>query len=93
MPYYPMDIEKGHQYETPTYWDHVIHEYTGLNFLQIQELNYIEYLAYRRDAFISQLSKTEKGREYLDNAWRLEQTSPDRNSLKENFGKEVKDGI
>lgn len=63
-------------------------EYTGLNFHQIGKLNYIEYLAYRRDAFIYKMSQTEKGQEYLDNAWRMEQTKPDRAALRRKFGKE-----
>lgn len=65
-------------------------EYTGLNFHEIDELNYIEYLTYRRDAFIVKL--TEKpdgsGQEYLDNAWRMEQTKPDRAALREKLRKE-----
>lgn len=56
--------------------------------LEIEELNYIDYLRYRRDAFIWHMSQTEKGEEYLDNAWRIEQTKPDREKLRENFGKE-----
>lgn len=61
--------------------------YTGLNFLQIQQLNYIEFLQYRRDAFINWLSGSEKGQEYLDNAWRMEQTEPDRAALRRKFGR------
>jgi hypothetical protein len=34
------------------------------------------------------MSQTEKGEEYLDNAWRIEQTTPDRDKLREKFGKE-----
>ena len=56
--------------------------------LQVEELDYIDYLIYRRDAFIHKLSQTEKGEEYLDNAWRLEQTEPDRGALRSKFGKE-----
>jgi hypothetical protein len=33
------------------------------------------------------MSQSEKGIEYLDKAWRLEQTSPDRDSLRTKFGK------
>jgi hypothetical protein len=51
-------------------------------------LDYIDYLIYRRDAFIYRMSQTEKGEEYLNNAWRLEQTKPDRESLRKKFGKE-----
>lgn len=34
------------------------------------------------------LSRTEAGQEYLDNAWRMEQTEPDRKKLRKKFGKE-----
>jgi hypothetical protein len=34
------------------------------------------------------MSQTEKGEEYLDNAWRIEQTAPNRKALREKFGKE-----
>lgn len=62
-------------------------QYTGLNMLDVEELDYIDYLMYRRDAFIHRMSQTEKGQEYLNNAWRLEQTTPDRQSLRQKFGK------
>lgn len=65
----------------------MVSQYTGLNMLEVEELDYFDYLQYRRDAFIYSLSKTEQGQEYLDNAYRLEQTEPDRKSLKERFGK------
>ena len=60
--------------------------YTGLNFLQIKQLPYIEFLQYRRDAFINWLNQSERGQEYLRNAWRLEQTEPDRAALRRKFG-------
>jgi hypothetical protein len=62
--------------------------YTGLNFIQIRQLNYIEYLTYRRDAFIQRLNGTEEGQEYLRNAWRMEQTTPDRVALRRKVGGE-----
>ena len=65
--------------------------YTGLNFQHIQALNYIEYLQYRRDAFINWLNQSEKGQEYLRNAWRMEQTEPDRVKLRRKFGR--KEGV
>lgn len=55
--------------------------------MEIQELDYLEYLRFRRDAFIWKYSQTESGLEYLDNAWRIEQTTPDRDKLREAFGK------
>lgn len=55
--------------------------------VEVNDLDYIDYLVYRRDAFIWSLSRSEKGEEYLNNAWRLEQTEPDRESLRKKFGK------
>ena len=63
-------------------------EYAGLNLLQVRELNYVQYLIWRRDAYIHMLSRTEAGQEYLDNAWRMEQTQPDRKALRRKLGKE-----
>lgn len=51
-------------------------------------MDYIDYLTFRRDAFIYTLNQTEKGREYLDNAYRLEQVKPDKKSLRDQFGEE-----
>lgn len=70
-----------------TSWEHLVAQYTGLNILQVEELDYIDYLTYRRDAFIHRLQQTEKGEEYLTKAWRLEQTKPDRKALRDKFGK------
>ena len=71
-----------------TWYKHLVAEYTGLNFRQVGQLNYLEYLTYRRDAFIHWLSQSEKGQEYLDNAWRMEQTKPDRAALRKKIRKE-----
>lgn len=65
-------------------------EYTGLNILQVEELDYIDYLIYRRDAFIYKMSQTKDGEEYLKKAWCLEQTKPDKEALRNKFGKGVK---
>ena len=87
------DSKGGHKYNSPTWYKHLVAEYTGLNFLQIKQLNFIEYLVYRRDAFINMLNGSEAGQEYLRNAWRMEQTEPDRNALRRKFGrKEASNG-
>ena len=88
LPYYPVEDNEGHNYEITTYWEHLVGSYTSLNLLEVNALDYVDYLQYRRDAFIYQLNQTEKGREYLDNAYTLEQTEPDRKRLREKFGKE-----
>lgn len=65
-------------------------DYARLNFLEIEQLPIDVYLGLRRDAFIYKLNKTESGREYLENCWIMEQTSPDREKLRQRFGKGVK---
>ena len=64
-------------------------EYAGLSLLEVRELNYVQYLIWRRDAFIHKWSQSEAGQEYLDNAWRMEQTKPDRVRLRKKLGKEA----
>lgn len=82
----------GHRYTTTSWWKRLVSEYTGLNFLEIERLNYLTYLTWRRDAFIHKMNQTEKGQEYLDNAWRMEQTEPDRRALRKQLRKEETDG-
>lgn len=62
-------------------------EYTGLNFYEVGQMDYLQYLVWRRDAFIHYLSQTEEGEKYLNNAWRMEQTEPDRKALRKKFKK------
>lgn len=88
LPFYPLaDKAGGHKYRTATWYKHLVSEYTGLNFHQVGQLNYLQYLAYRRDAFIHYLNRSEEGQEYLANAWRMEQTKPDRAALRKKLGK------
>jgi hypothetical protein len=54
---------------------------------QVRELDYLQYLIWRRDAYIYRLSRTEEGQEYLDNAWRMEQTKPERSKLRAKYGR------
>lgn len=51
-------------------------------------MDFDEYLYYVREAYIYELNKTEDGRKYLENCWRMTQTKPDRASLRKKFGKE-----
>jgi hypothetical protein len=81
------DSQGGHKYNAPTWFKHLVAVYTGLHFQQIKQLPYIEYLQYRRDAFINWLNQSESGQEYLRNAWRMEQTEPDRAALRRMFGR------
>lgn len=81
------DSEGGHKYSLVTWFHRLVAEYTGLTIREVRQLKYIEYLTYRRDAFIHRLNQTEAGQEYLKNAWRMEQTEPDRDKLRRKFGR------
>jgi uncharacterized membrane protein len=63
----------------------IVAEYLKISILKVDNLDLFEYLFFLREAFIYNCSQTEEGREYLRNASRLEQTSPDRKKLRENF--------
>lgn len=65
-----------------------MYEYTGIDMNAIEELEIIDYLQYKRDAFIHKMNQSEEGRKYLENAHTLSQTKPDRKRLRELFGKE-----
>jgi hypothetical protein len=89
LPYYPAGGSAGgHEYNTTTWSVKLVADYTGLNFTEVRALEYVEFLTYRRDAFIHRLSQTDAGQEYLDNAWRMEQTTPDREALRKKLRKE-----
>lgn len=77
----------GHRYNITSWWQHLVAEYTGLTLPEVRELDFLQYLIWRRDAYIYKLSRTEEGSEYLDNAWRMEQTKPDRAALRKKLGK------
>lgn len=64
----------------------MVADYLRIPVPEVDDLDFIYYLQVRRDAFITQLNKTESGREYLNEAWRLTQTKPDRKASRELFG-------
>ena len=86
------DSAGGHQYSLTTWWKKLVADYARLSFPEVEKLDYLTYLTWRRDAFIHKLSQTEKGQEYLDNAWRMEQTEPDRAALRKKLRKEDSHG-
>ena len=93
LPQYPYSETAGdHNYKNTTWWKRLVAAYTGLNFHEVGALEYVQFLTYRRDAYIYSLEQTEDGREYLENAWRMEQSKPDRKALREQLRKEQTDG-
>lgn len=61
--------------------------YSGLNFNEVLELDCYTFAYLLRDAFIEKMAETKEGRDYLEQAWILTQTQPDRKTLREQFGK------
>lgn len=53
---------------------------------QVGGLPYLDYLRFRRDYFITRLSQTDEGEDYLARAWRLSRTEPDREAARAAFG-------
>ena len=87
--------DRGESYETTSYWEKLTADYLRLSVPEMEDLDYLDYLRYRRDAFIHRLNETEAGREYLANAYRLEQTSmssSNRSRLRELFGAQAHGG-
>lgn len=85
VPYYPKTRENKGQHEWIIYtiMEKTVSDYTGLSFTEIEELDLVEFYCYFRDARIYNLMQTEDGQEYLENAWRIQQTAPDRQRLRE----------
>ena len=71
-----------HQYINTTWGPHLVAAYAGLNLHQVAQLDYGVYLQWLRDAYIYMLNGSEEGRAYLDDAWRMEQTEPDKDKLR-----------
>ena len=55
----------------------LVSDYTGLNFNEVIELDCITYKMLVRDAFVDMMSRSEEGRDYLEQCWVLKQTKPD----------------
>ena len=78
LPYYkteksPNDVK----YTIYTNLDKLAADYANISLYEIDDIPITEYWLILRDAFIYRLSQTEKGREYLKNAYRLTQTEAD----------------
>lgn len=80
-------------YDVYTYPEKLVADYARINFLEVEELPIDVYLLYMRDAFIYNNSKTKEGREYLEKCWRLEQTKPDKQALRQKFRKEGSNNV
>lgn len=79
VPYYPKEDSKEDKvkYTVYTAVDKMVADYSGLDIYAVDRIPILEYWLLERDAFISALSKTKDGREYLNNAYRLTCTEAD----------------
>ena len=64
----------------------MVSDYTGLNFNEVIELDCYTFKVLLRDAFISEMSHSEEGRDFLEQSWLLKQTEPDRDTLRKQLG-------
>lgn len=72
-------------YQLISHREKVIAKYCNISILEVEELTIIEYLFYYREAVIYNCMQTEDGIEYLQNAYRLDQTEPDREKLRKRY--------
>ena len=88
MPYYPRE-DSGQEipYNLATRPEKLVMDYCRINIYEVQEMEIDVYLFFLREAMIFENSRTDEGREYLRNCWRIEQTRPDRQKLREKYGK------
>ena len=80
--------EKGEiPYTILTRPEKLVMDYCHINIYEVQEMEIDIYLFFLREAMIFENSQTEEGRKYLKDCFRMEQTKPDREGLRERFGK------
>ncbi len=80
VPYYPSEDSKDTvKYDRYTVSDKLVADYANMDIYEIDNISILEYWCLERDAFIYLLSRTEKGREYLNNAYRITCTEADKN--------------
>lgn len=61
----------------------MVADYTRLNFNEVIELDCFTFKMLLRDAFVDMMSKSEEGRDYLEQCWILKQTEPNIARLRE----------
>lgn len=84
--HFKSDEGADYSFESSLSWDKIVADYANMKITEVQKLNYVDYIILRREALISSLSKTEEGREMLEDAFCYEQTEPDRAALRQQFG-------
>ena len=84
IPSYPQeDSEAKIYYTNDTQLEKIVSDYTGLNFIELENINICDFWFFCRCAVINANSQSKEGLEYLEKCWILKQDKPDRQSLKE----------
>lgn len=91
MPYYPEGTSKAY-YENKSIENKIVSDYANLSIPETEEIDVFTFWGLLHDAVVWNYSRTEEGRNHLENAWVFEQTKPDRNALRNKFGGIKKNG-
>lgn len=59
-----------------------MHDYSGMSFTELLELDFVTYKRLFADAYIYKLKQTETGRKHLEDCYIAMQTEPDREALR-----------
>lgn len=65
----------------------IIADYLNMSVIDVDNLDIVAYRKFLRDAVIYNNMQTKEGRDWLDNAWILEQDKPDRKALRNRYSK------
>lgn len=68
-------------YDTSSGEIKAIGDYTGLSFNEVMDLPMSLFLLLRKDAWIYNNMRSEKGKEFMKALWRLRQTEPDYDAI------------
>lgn len=73
------------KYSIETMDESMVARWANMPITEVDDLPYLDYLQYLRDSFIDTMNQTEEGIRYLDDAWLLSQTEPDREASRRTF--------
>ena len=71
----------------------IVSDYTNTSFIRQRELDLLTFWSFYKDAIIYNLSRSEKGREYLRDAYYMAQTKPDREAISKLIALQGEKGI
>lgn len=85
MPHYPNGQAEAaeYTYTVDTRAEKLVIDYLNISIFDVQEMPIDLYLYFMRESYIYMLSQTENGRKYLEDCYRMTQTKPDREKIRE----------